>query len=460
MLQNRLVDQPTRIRYLVLTWICVAAAIAYIQRTAMGIAAPRIREDLSLSAIEMGWVMSGFFWAYSFAQIPSGYLGQRLGSRRGLVASMVATSALCALVAWSWSESSLLVIWVAAGIAIAGIFPCSVQSISSWFPKSEAAFPSGLLGSSMSLGAAIAAALTGFLLSQEPQSSAEVSTTFGMQSLGIFHPDVFGSGWRRVFVLYSIPGIAWSLGFAGWFRNRPADHAWVNAAELALIQQGTVKPQVESPEQAQVDERNSVPWGKLLLNLSMVMICSQQFFRAAGYAFYGTWLPTYLQQVHGVAAAKAGVLTSMPLIGVIVGGVVAGKIADYVLRRTASRRIGRQMLGGLSPLLTALTALLAWWIHDPWIAVGLLTAGAVLGSFTGCCSYALIIENARPHVAPAFGTMNAIGNLGAAMSPVVIGWLATRYGWHPAMLSFAAFYLLCGLCWIGINPNRQFMASA
>jgi hypothetical protein len=31
--------------------------------------------------------------------------------------------------------------------------------------------------------------------------------------------------------------------------------------------------------------------------------------------------------------------------------------------------------------------------------------------------------------------MNAIGNLGAARSPVVIGWLATHFSWHSTMLA-------------------------
>src|SRR5688572_14017699 len=241
MTQDPLAEQPTRTRYLVLAWLCIAAAIAYIQRTAMGVAAPHIRNDLSLSTIEMGWVMSGFFWSYSFAQIPSGYLGQRLGSRRGLVASMAATSVLCALVALSWNESSLLMVWIAAGMMIAGIFPCSVQSISKWFPKSEAAFPSGLLGSSMSVGAAISAALTGLLLSQGDNFQAEATVIAGAGLAGDFDPAIIFAGWRRVFLIYAVPGFVWSMLFACWFRNRPEDHAWVNAAELALIHQGAAQ---------------------------------------------------------------------------------------------------------------------------------------------------------------------------------------------------------------------------
>jgi MFS family permease len=261
-------------------------------------------------------------------------------------------------------------------------------------------------------------------------------------------------------LIYAVPGFIWAILFGLWFRNRPEDHPWVSAQELAVIHQDALPLAEAAVGKARGSDQAAIPWKALLLNQQMVMICAQQFFRAAGYAFYGTWFPTYLQRVHGVSASESGFLTSMPLIGVIVGGVFAGKIADYVLRKTGSRRIGRQLLGGISPLLTAVTAVLAWWSRDPWIAAWLMTAGAVLGSFTGCCSYAIIIENARPHVAPAFGTMNAIGNLGAAISPVAIGWLATHHGWRPTMLAFGAFYLLCGLGWLGINPTRPFVASS
>ena len=40
-----------------------------------------IRLDLGLSKTQMGWVLGSFFWGYALLQIPSGWIGDRFGSR-------------------------------------------------------------------------------------------------------------------------------------------------------------------------------------------------------------------------------------------------------------------------------------------------------------------------------------------------------------------------------------------
>ena len=40
-------------------------------------------------------------------------------------------------------------------------------------------------------------------------------------------------GWRGMYLLFALPGLAWAVGFARWFRNDPREHPSVNAAERA-----------------------------------------------------------------------------------------------------------------------------------------------------------------------------------------------------------------------------------
>jgi MFS family permease len=40
-------------------------------------------------------------------------------------------------------------------------------------------------------------------------------------------------GWRWTFAVFGSLGVAWAVGFRRWFRDDPAEHAGVNAAELA-----------------------------------------------------------------------------------------------------------------------------------------------------------------------------------------------------------------------------------
>ena len=91
---------------------------------------------------------------------------------------------------------SLLLARLVIGWAQAGLFPGCVISISQWLPASRRALACGCLASSMSIGGAVAAALTGLLLWA-------------------------GIHWRWVFPLASLPGILWAVWFYGWFRDRP-----------------------------------------------------------------------------------------------------------------------------------------------------------------------------------------------------------------------------------------------
>ena len=50
-----------RIRELVLGWLCLAAAIAYLQRNAIGVVAIPVRAEFRLDERQMGWIMSAYY---------------------------------------------------------------------------------------------------------------------------------------------------------------------------------------------------------------------------------------------------------------------------------------------------------------------------------------------------------------------------------------------------------------
>ena len=115
------------------------------------------------------------------------------------------------------------------GVAQAGMFPCAVLTFAQWFPRSQRAFPSGMLASFMSIGAVIGSALTGLLLQ--------------------------GFHWGSVFFLFSLPGIALALWFYVWFRDRPGEHPSVNQAELQVIRDNVPEAPKAAPE--------PTPWGRI-----------------------------------------------------------------------------------------------------------------------------------------------------------------------------------------------------
>lgn len=422
-------SRPTRVRYGVLAALCLGASIAYLSRNCLGVAVAdkRILSDLGCSREQMGWVMGpGFFLAYAVFQIPSGWLGHAWGSRRVLPLISALWALLTGLMGFAAGFASLLVTYLGIGAVQAGIFPNSANTIKKWFPASRIAVVCGALGSFMSVGAAIAVSLSGVLLEW--------------------------MGWRWVFWIFTLPGIVWAIWFYVWFRDVPHRHRSVNRHELDLIQSrrsGKTETDPESPRSSE-----PIPWAPIFSSSSMWLISAQQFFRATGYIFYSTWFPTYLKETRGVSTKESGLLSSLPLLAVVVGGILGGLLVDWILSRTGSRRLSRQFVAILSMSACAGLIGLAFFAQDARTAVLLISAGSLCASFGGPCSYAVTIDMAGKHVPIVFSIMNMAGNVGAAVCPLLVVWFVRATGeWDYVLFFFAGIYLAAAICWGLLNPH-------
>lgn len=448
--------RPSWGRYQVLAFLCAAAAIAYVQRNGLATAESTIREELGLSKHQMGLVLSSFFVAYAVFQIPTGWLGDRWGSRRALPLYSMGWSAATALTACAgtfvtlrvagWTEFEGVGLFVAwqwflisrflAGAAQAGIFPCAALIIAEWFPGTRRAVASGWLAGAQQVGGILAAFLTALLLPI--------------------------CGWRWLFVAFAVPGILWAIWFWSWFRDRPADHLGVNSAELALL--AGKHPRVAS----QSGPREGTPWLALAASPAMWLICGQQFCRAFGYIFYGSWFPTYLQETRGITVMRSGLLGSLPVIATLLAAPVGGAVSDWVLQRTGRRRRARAGLSVGFLLASAGLIFAAYPIRDPISAVLLISAGSFFAGMAGTISYATTIEMAGRHVATVFATMNMSGNVGAALFPVIVPWLLAwsstpasstpaTPNWDLVLFVFGGVYLVAAGCWVLLNPEGTFV---
>src|SRR5262249_59230526 len=119
-----------------------------------------------------------------------------------------------------------------------------------------------------------------------------------------------------------------------------------NDAELDLIR----GPGEETAGADAHDRPGPTPWKELLTSWAMFCICAQQFFRAAGYMFYGSWFTTFLRESRGVNTEEAGFLTSLPIWAIVAGGAEGGLGSDLLLARTVRRPLSRHRVSVVSPL--------------------------------------------------------------------------------------------------------------
>lgn len=418
------VSQPTTVRYRVLALLTLSSAIAYLTRSAVSVSESTIRNDLGLSLVQSGMFMGMFFWSYALLQIPGGWLAYEKGAKYALILFMVcgAVATLCIGIAPGlWL---LLLAQLVMGAAQAGMFPAACYSISHWAPVTRRAFACGVFTMGMQVGAVAAGILT-----------AEFIAVVD---------------WRIVFVIYSIPGFFWVVIFSRWFHDSPRDDPHVNEAERRLIQ-----PK-EQAEASQLQQKKSVPWKTILQHRGIWFLCGQQVCRAAGYMFFASWFPTFLQETRNVSVKESGYLQALVFFGTLVGCLCGGWLTDWLLNRTGNLRLSRSLVGTTFLMACALLILAAWFVESTAVAVGLLALGAFFAALAGPCAFSATMDIGGEYVPQVFGLMNMTGNLAAAACPVIIGYLfRMTTNWTLVLLVFAGIYAIGALCWLLVNVNEQ-----
>jgi MFS family permease len=390
-------------RHRVLILLVLAAVIAYVQRNAISVPTKTIQAELGFNEASMGFVMSAWFWGYAIAQLPAGWLADRWGSRATLIVLSSVWSLFTATMYFAAGFTGILSLWLGMGLAQAGVFPAATKAIGAWFPGSERASASGWLIFGQSLGGAIAPALVALMLTV--------------------------TVWQVTFIWVAIPGLLWAFAYFAIVPNRAEPVA------------------------------NDIPWaealGKMLHSPSMILLCSQQFFRSAAMTFFWTWFPRFLQETRGVAQDQSGYLAAVPGIAAMLGAISGGYSSDWLLRATGNRRLARQGVAVLGMMLCSALTVTAFFIADPLTAVLCIAVGAFWGVFGGVSGYSVAIEFGGKSVATVFATMNMCGNVGSALFPALVGLYVSQGGdWNTVLLFFAVLFAIDALLWALLNPKR------
>lgn len=458
---------PTRVRYVVLAALCAASAIAYIQRSCLSVSATTMGAEWDFTLEQMGWVLSIWLWTYAIFQVPAGWLGDVWGSQRALPLYCLIWSIATLLTALTPWFSVLLVVRLLFGAAQAGIFPCAAIIVRNWFPENRRAMAAGWIAACQQLGAVIGSFLAGqwlglYLGLWRPAWAAAKEVTIPPL------PEVFAEAsdatreslrsffaWTGMFIWFAVPGFVWSVWFWRWFRDRPHEHPSVNAAELSLM------PTAVSTGRATSSDQDGNVWWAMLTSRTMWLICGQQFCRGFGYIFYLSWFPTFLEETRHVSVKQSGTYTALTLAAALVGALAGGGVSDFVLSRTGSRRWARQGVAIFGLLGASVFAAGAYFVQSPGPAVAVLCVGSFLAAIAGPASYSQTIDLAGKHTATVFGTMNMMGNVGAAVFPVIVpsllklpDWLGLGInGWDLVLFTFASIYAIAAVCWVLLNPE-------
>jgi MFS family permease len=400
--------------------------ITYLDRTSISITAPNIMKDLGLTQIQMSFVFSAFTLAYGIFEIPSGWWGDRVGTRRVLTRIVTWWSTFTMLTGAAWNYAALLVTRFLFGAGEAGCWPNVTRTLSRWFPLAERGTAQGFFF----MGAHLAGGLTPLL----------VTALLGRMS------------WRPVFLIFGSVGFLWAAFWRYWFRDEPAQHSAVRAAELEWIEKGR-----------KIDEgrrSDGTPWKALLANRMTVLICVMYFTQSYGFNFYVTWLPTYLKNVRGFSSMSLGLASGLPLAFSVLAVLVGGIATDRLTRRFGLR-VGRATVGVAALLAAGAFLMAGTHTSSPhWsallIALGGASANSMLPAAWSCC-----VDLGGRHAGTLSAAMNTSAQIAGVLSPIIVGASVEWFGsWSAPLYLAAALYIAGAICWGWIDPGKRVVPAA
>jgi len=414
----------TNTRWYIVFMLALGTVINYIDRVNFGVATPTLMKEFGLGAMEMGVLMSAFFWSYTVTMIPAGALLNKFGPHKVLGIAGLAWGAVTMSMAACQGFYSFIAIRIGLGLTEAPAFPANARVVSVWVPKRERTFASAMFDCSARAGNAFAPPIVAYIIA-------------------IW-------GWKASFVVTGALAVIWAIWWLMTY-HEPAHHPKISQSELDYIRQdevlhedGTIKS-------------HPIPMHRLIAYPVIMKATIAYALYLYVWVVFTFWIPTFLMKAKGLSLKEMGIAASIPfIVGVImelVGGKVFDKWYDKGASTSALRRTGMgvAMFGAAIFIYCLMQSNTAFW------AVFWLSAFMGVFSF-GASNVWAIPSDIAPYgqAGGVGGVYNFIGNFGALFGPMVTGWFVekTPYGFNGAFGLCAAFAIIGGFLYIFNTYDR------
>jgi MFS transporter, ACS family, glucarate transporter len=373
--------------------------ITYVDRVCISAAKDPIATEMHLSDTAMGLVFSAFALGYALAQIPCGWLADRLGPRLALTFVVTLWSALTSLTGAAWNLASLVTIRFLFGIGEAGAFPGSARAICNWLPSGERGRANGIVLSGSRLGGAVSFPLLAYMLARWQ--------------------------WRTSFFILGGLGLAWALFWLLWFRDRPKE-------DIAAVR----------------ETRDESAGLSAILGSMPMTIAMLQYFASNFTFFIGlSWMLPYLKKQFHLPDGEAAAYAMAPLLAGAFSQWIAGWLVDTIYHsryRVWSRRIPAIL--GFTISVAGLLALTH--AGTPVSAVACFPLAVFGSDMTISPSWVFCADIAGKNPGSVSGAMNMVGSLGSFARANAFPMLAAATGSATAyFFTAAALNVVAIVCW-------------
>jgi MFS family permease len=381
-----------------------SVALNYIDRGAIGVAAPLMTSDLGLSATKFGFAVAAFYWIYAPIQLVLGRLCDRISVYRLLALGTLLWSISTLLMGLVAGFLSLFLLRLILGVGESIAFPGSSKIISRHVPPERRGMANAVVAFALALGPAIGTLVGGSLLA--------------------------AFGWRIMFVIFGIASGLWLLPWQRVVRALPA-HAAANEATF--------------------------PVRKILGRWSLWAMGIGHALSNYGFYFLLAFLPLYLVRQRGLTIIEMTMLATLGYAAQAVAALTLGAISDRWTRSGRSEAVIRRWMLAGGQLAAGVAIIGIFAAHDlVTVAILLCVAGVATGSLS-LNLYAVAQMFAGPRAAGTWvGIQNAVGNTSGIVGPVISGIIIDQAGYGGAFALTAAVTAFGALWWvIGVPRIEQ-----
>jgi sugar phosphate permease len=380
-------------RHIILLVVWLLYLINYFDRISVLTFLPYIQKDLNLSAIELGWLGSIFFFGYALAQFSAGYLADKMGSKKTMNIAIWVFTAATFLTGFVRNFSQFIMLRLGLALGEGHHYAPAIRMITNWFPKQERARANATFSTTWAVAPAIIPVIVTWL-------SAEF----------------FGGAWRPIFFILTVPGFL-GVALLWWFLTDTPEEmrkrGRVGQVEYDVI---TSSEGGEPVEQAKKTYSSKM----FLTDFQFYLYTLVYFITLMVYWGTTTWISTFLLKQHGLNLKTMGLYASMPYAVAFFSMYLGGWLADKVFSGRARLIMVISWLGAAPSLLFI--------GHVSKGETGLLLLGLALVGFFSNLAWGMIhsypsFRYPKELVGRAVGVANGIGQFGAFVSPLIAGYL-------------------------------------
>ncbi len=398
-----------KVRWTIIGLFVGAMVINYLSRSVLGVAAPVILSEQSITSVEYGWITSAFQLGVMF-QPAAGYFLDSVGLRIGFGVCVAAWSLITMAHGFVNGWFGFAALRGLLGLAEGSAQPAGQKLVAEWFPSKERGLAGGVYNIGASFGAVFAPPLVAWA--------------------------VMMHSWRLAFVIAGAIGLVWALLWLFYY-NSPARHPRLTVQERDYIangQEARLAPQATRASILSLLRRRDL-WGIALPRMLADPVWGMLSF----------WMPLYLARVRGFDLAQIALFAWLPFLAADLGCLFGPAVVTFLQRRNVDLIDARRWTFTLGAVMMTGMAFVGM-ATNPYAAIALLC----LGGFAHQTLSVTVITMAsdlfpRNVVATAAGLAGLAGNLGVLIFTLLLGQMVDQVGYGPFFVILGVLDLLGAL---------------